>query len=94
MIDTPEAFVHPDGLSIIADFIAGLVSNGNQVVVATQSIEFLRELLGKARDYKVLDDTLIERIELTGDGVVRAKGKWSGRTSLRSIEELGIDLRK
>ena len=94
LIDTPEAFVHPDGLTIVADFIAQLVAGGNQVVVATQSIEFLRELLKSAESSGVLDNTLVQRIALTSDGVVKARGRWGGRTSLRSIEELGADLRR
>ena len=48
LIDAPEAFVHPDGLRVVPDFISGLADMGNQVVVATQSIEFLKRLLGSA----------------------------------------------
>ena len=94
LIDTPEAFVHPDGLSIVADLIVRLASEGNQIVIATQSIEFLGRLLNKAKEYGVLDDTLVERIEMLHNGIIRAKGRWSGETSLRSIEKLGIDLRR
>ncbi len=94
LIDTPEAFVHPDGLPIVADLITHLTSEGNQVVITTQSMEFLRMLLNKAKEREVLENTLVERIEITEEGVVRAKGKWSGEVSLRSIEGLGIDLRR
>ena len=94
LIDTPEAFVHPDGLPIVADLVVHLASEGNQVVVTTQSMEFLRILLSKAREYGILEDTLVERIEVTEEGIVRAKGRWGGEVSLRSIEELGADLRR
>ena len=93
LIDTPEAFVHPDGLSLIADFITHLVKEGNQVIVATQSIEFLRKLLLSSREHNVIDDTLVERISLTSDGIIRPIGLWSGNVSLNSIDELGLDLR-
>jgi len=94
LIDTPEAFVHPDGLSLIADFIVGLVKEGNQVIVATQSIEFLERLLSSSKQHGVLEDTLVERIELTSDGVIRPAGIWSGEVSLNSIKDLGLDLRR
>jgi len=94
LIDTPEAFTHPDGLPIVADFIARLVAEGNQVVVATQSIEFLEELLMKAEQHSILNDTIVQRVMLTNDGIVKAKGKWGGEISLRSIKELGADLRR
>ncbi|MEB3759303.1 MAG: ATP-binding protein [Desulfurococcales archaeon] len=94
LLDTPEAFVHPDGLPVVADFITRLVASGNQVVIATQSIEFLRKLLDKAKEDNILDNTLVERIELTKNGLIKAKGKWSGKVSLQSIESLGLDLRK
>jgi len=94
LIDTPEVFVHPDGLPTIASIIASLVAEGNQVLIATQSTEFLEELLIKAKQYEVLDYTSVQRIALTKDGTIKAVGKWSGETSLRSIEELGADLRR
>ncbi len=94
LIATPEAFVHPDGLPIIADFIARLVVEGNQIAVATQSIEFLDELLKRVESCNLLNDTLVLRTILTSDGVVKARGRWSGRAALRSIEELGADLRR
>ncbi|MEB3691795.1 MAG: ATP-binding protein [Caldisphaeraceae archaeon] len=94
LIDTPEAFVHPDGLPVVADFITRLVVNGNQVAIATQSIEFLRKMLNRAKEYNILEDTLVERIELSENGLIEAKGKWRGEVSLRSIESLGLDLRK
>ena len=94
LLDTPEAFVHPDGLPVVADFITRLVYKGNQVIIATQSIEFLRVLLEKARESNILNDTMVERIELTDNGYIKAKGAWKGKVSLHSIESLGLDLRK
>ncbi len=94
LIDTPEAFVHPDGLSIIADFISRLVTNGNQVLVATQSIEFLKKLLLSSKYRGIIDNTLVERIDMSTNGVIRSTGLWSGEVSLKSIDKLGLDLRR
>ena len=94
LIDTPEAFVHPDGLPVIADLIARLVAENNQVVVATQSIEFLGELLVKAREYGIIDYTSVKRVELARDGTVKVRGSWIGEVALESIRELGADLRR
>ena len=94
LVDTPEAFVHPDGLTVVADFIASLAASGSQVIVATQSIEFLRGLLRRARERGVLDSTSVQRLAISRDGVARTVARWSGEASLSSIEELGADLRK
>ncbi len=94
LVDTPESFVHPDGLPVIADFLVNLVAKDNQVVVATQSMEFLNELLVRARQYGVLDHTSVQKVGLSSEGSVRVTGKWSGDVGLRSIEELGADLRR
>lgn len=94
LIDTPEAFVHPNGLPVIADLIAHLVAEGNQVIVATQSMEFLEELLVRAREHGIIDYTSVQRVMLTREGIVKVKGRWSGEVGLESIKELGADLRR
>ena len=94
LIDTPEAFIHPDGVPTVADFIARFVAEGNQVVTATQSMEFVEELLVKAKEHGILSNAGVQRITLTKDGRVKVKGRWGGDVSLRSIKELGADLRR
>lgn len=94
LIDTPEAFVHPDGVPVVADLIARLVKDGNQVVLATQSTEFLEVLLDKAEYYEVIDHASVLRISLTADGQIRDTGRWKGLVAKRSLEELGVDLRR
>jgi len=94
LIDTPEAFVHPDGLRLVADFITSIVAEGNQALVATQSIEFVSELLQSAKESGALDNTLVLRMSMNERGSIKAIGKWSGDVSLNSIQELGLDLRK
>ena len=92
LIDTPEAFVHPDGLPVMAELVARLAAEGGQVLVATQSLEFVEELLDAAREHGVLDDTVVLRLRLR-EGVVAPAASWSGEASAKSIAELGADLR-
>ena len=93
LIDTPEAFVHPDGLRVVSDFISGLAGMGNQVVIATQSIEFLERLLRSADRRGLLGSVLIEKVELSRDGQISPVGQWRGEVGLNAISELGFDLR-
>ena len=94
LIDTPEAFVHPDGLSLVADLITYLVKEGNQVVVATQSIEFLTKLLRSSVKLGVAENTLVEKVHLSNMGVIEPVGAWRGEIGLNSIDEWGLDLRR
>ena len=41
-----------------------------------------------------MPQVFVGKLTLTSDGVVKARGRWSGRAALRSIEELGADLRR
>lgn len=93
IVDTPEAFVHPDGLTTTAELIASMVAEGNQVFVATQSAEMLRSLLHAAEEAKVLGETSIKNLRLLR-GRVEAKGSWRGMDALGIIEELALDLRR
>lgn len=92
LIDTPEAFVHPDGLPVVAELVAQLATAGNQVIVATQSLEFIEELLNAAHGLEVLKDTTVLRLGVE-DSRVEVFARWSGETSRRSVVELGADLR-
>jgi len=93
LIDTPEAFIHPDGLSIVAKLIAHLASMGNSVILATQSIEFIHILIKKAANYNILEDTAIHRVSLD-DGTIKNKGVWRGLGIRGMLEDLYIDIRK
>jgi len=92
LIDTPEAFVHPDGLPVVAELVARLAAEGSQAIVATQSLEFIERLLSAAHEVGVLEDTAVLQLGVE-DGRVGALARWSGETSRRSIVELGADLR-
>ncbi len=93
LIDTPEAFVHPDGLETVAGLVARMVVEGNQVMVATQSAEMLREILKAAKREGVLSDTVVKHVWLRG-GRVTVKGSWEGGDALGMVEELALDLRR
>lgn len=94
LIDTPEAFVHPDGLSVVADILVRLVAEGNQVITATQSIEFLEELLRSAKKHGVIERTVVQQLKMSPEGEIQVLAKWSGSTALRSLEKLGTDFRR
>ena len=93
LVDTPEAFVHPDGLATMAGLIARMVAEGNQVLVATQSIEMLKALLRAATETGVLGDSAVKHIQLVR-GKVTVKGSWEGEEALGMVEELALDLRR
>ena len=93
LVDTPEAFVHPDGLAAMAGLIASMVAEGNQVLVATQSIEMLKALLRAAMEAGVPEDTVVKHLQLTR-GRVTVKGSWGGEEALGMVEELALDLRR
>ena len=93
LIDTPEAFVHPDGINAVAEAVAGIAASGSQVFVATQSIEFLKSLLESAKRRDILEDTVVKHLRLA-EGKVSVKGSWGGAEALGIIDELGIDLRR
>lgn len=94
LIDTPEAFLYPDGVRIAAELIAKLAAeNDVQVVVATQSAEILQEMLNAARETRVLDETLVHKLRIR-ENSVKAEATWPGRLGLYAIEGLEADLRR
>ena len=93
LIDTPEAFVHPDGIKIVAKLIARIAHEGNQVLVATQSDEMLREILSAANRENVLEDTVVKHLQIR-EGRVVVKGSWNGAAAHGMVSELSLDLRR
>ncbi len=94
LIDTPEAFLYPDGVRIAAELIARLVAENNaQIVVATQSIEMLQELLVAARENGVLDETVVHKLGIRKDSI-ETQATWPGRLGLYAMEGLEADLRR
>ena len=92
LIDTPEAFVHPDGLSIVSEIISELAINTSQIILATQSIELLKELLTKVNEKSISNMLTIKRISIK-NSTIRDVGSWHGDTAYSSLMGLEIDLR-
>jgi len=91
LIDTPELFQHPKGLKLISKSIGSAVSKyGCQVILATQSLEFLDQIMGEAKDADI--ETKIFRFGFEND---RAKVYPSYRLqeAIDSRELIGSDLR-
>ena len=96
LVDTPEAFLYPDGVQVAAELLAKLAAErGVQVIVATQSSEMLQELLDAAKENGVLDETLVHRLHIRRrERSIEAKATWPGRLGLYAIEGLEADLRR
>ncbi len=92
LIDTPEAFVHPDGLSVVSKIVSELSVQSVQTIVATQSIELLRELLKRVEEKSISDMLTVKRVSIK-DSVVKDIGSWSGDAAYSSVIDLEIDLR-
>lgn len=91
LIDTPELFQHPKGLRLISKSIGSAVSKyGCQVVLATQSLEFLDNIMGEAQEEKI--DTKIFRFGFENDHA-KAFPSYSLQEAIDSRELIGSDLR-
>jgi len=91
LIDTPELFQHPKGLSLISKSIASAISEyGSQVILATQSLEFLDALMGDAKKAEI--ETKVFRFGFEGE---RAKvyPPYALQEAIDSRELIGSDLR-
>ena len=88
LLDTPEAFQHAGGLEVLSKSIAEAAGGlGSQVMIATQSLEFLDILLKglhRAREVNVS----VTRFEHKDEGIVtyrpdfRATTPWKTAASL------------
>ncbi|NPA23123.1 MAG: ATP-binding protein [Crenarchaeota archaeon] len=92
LIDTPEAFVHPDGIPTVSEIISELAVQSSQTVVATQSIELIRELLKRVYGRKISDILTVKRVSIE-DSTVRDVGSWRGDAAYSSVINLEVDLR-
>jgi len=92
LIDTPEAFVHPDNLGLASALILELARKG-QVAIATQSAELLSRILVEAQISGRLENVLVEQMAMDETGHIRPTGVWDGETALDAIQDLGADLR-
>ncbi len=92
LIDTPEAFVHPDGILTVSEIISELALHTSQTVVSTQSIELLRELLRRVHEKKISNILTVKRVSIH-DSTVKDLGSWHGDAAYSSVIDLEVDLR-
>ena len=91
LLDTPEAFQHVGGLEVLSKSIAKAAGGlGSQVIIATQSLEFLDILLKDCEEREV--GMSLVRFEHTDKGIV-AFPALSGRGAKDARELIGADLR-
>ena len=92
LIDTPEIFQHPKGLSLISKSIALAISQfGCQVILATQSLEFLDQLMSEVQDTNV--DTRIFRFGFDNNQAM-AYPPYTLQEAMDARELIGSDLRE
>lgn len=91
LLDTPELFQHPKGLKLISKSIASSVSQyGCQVILATQSLEFLDQLMGDAHEAEI--DTRIFRFGFENNQA-KVYPPYKLQEAIDSRELIGSDLR-
>ena len=91
LLDTPEAFQHVGGLEVLSKSIAEAAGGlGSQVMIATQSLEFLDILLRDCEEREV--SMSLVRFEHTDKGIV-AFPTLSGQGAKDARELVGADLR-
>ena len=91
LLDTPEAFQHIGGLEALSKSIAEAAGGlGSQVMIATQSLEFLDILLRDCEEREV--SMSLVRFEHTDKGIV-AFPTLSGQGAKDARELVGADLR-
>jgi len=91
LLDTPELFQHPKGLNLISKSISSSVSQyGCQVILATQSLEFLDQLMGDAHEAEI--DTRIFRFGFENNQA-KVYPPYKLQEAIDSRELIGSDLR-
>ena len=94
ILDSPEAFMHPDLLEAIGELLA-LLETKHTIVVITQSLEALEEIITHSNHLENINITMLLR---RGNNV--GIKTLTGRSNRRKIRELaallisGVDLRK
>ena len=92
LFDTPEAFQHVGGLELLSKSIAEAAGGlGSQVMIATQSLEFLDILLRDCQEREV--NVSVTRFEHKEDGIVTYR-PLSGGETLGDRHLIGVDPRR
>ena len=92
LFDTPEAFQHVGGLEVLSKSIAGAAGGlGSQVIIATQSLEFLDILLRDCQEREV--EVSVTRFEHKDESIVTYR-PISGYDTLEDRRLIGVDPRR
>lgn len=92
LFDTPEAFQHVGGLEVLSKSIAEAAGGlGSQVIIATQSLEFLDILLKDCIEREV--QMSLTRFEHTEEGIVTYR-PISGSDTWEDRHLIGVDPRR
>ena len=92
LLDTPEAFQHIGGLEVLSKSIAGAAGGlGSQVIIATQSLEFLDILLRDCQEREV--EVSVTRFEHKDESIVTYH-PISGYDTLEDRRLIGVDPRR
>ena len=92
LLDTPEAFQHIGGLEVLSKGIAGAAGGlGSQVIIATQSLEFLDILLRDCQEREV--EVSVTRFEHKDESIVTYR-PISGYDTLEDRRLIGVDPRR
>ena len=92
LFDTPEAFQHVGGLEVLSKSIAEATGGlGSQVMIATQSLEFLDILLRDCIEHEV--QMCLVRFNHTDEGIFTYPS-FSGHDAWEARNLIGADLRR
>ena len=92
LFDTPEAFQHVGGLEVLSKTVVEAAGGlGSQVMIATQSLEFLDILLKDCEEYEV--NMSVTRFEHKDEGIVTYR-PLSGQRAWDARDLIGLDLRR
>ncbi len=90
LIEEPEVFLHPKGISEVAGLLIELMRGGRQVVLTTHSLELIDSLLGRSQDEDIDRMSLFNLRPSEGATQIVA---WPGKQLDIVRNQIGDDLR-
>ncbi len=90
LIEEPEVFLHPKGISVVAGLLVELMREGRQIVITTHSLELIDSLLGRSDE---VDRARMSLINLRPQDGAPKVVTWSGQEFDYIREKIGDDLR-
>ncbi|BES81065.1 hypothetical protein PABY_06320 [Pyrodictium abyssi] len=93
LVDTPEAFVHPDGLEAVAGLVASIVAEGEPGARSNAEHRDAEGPPPRGKGGRGTGGTVVKHLQLVR-GRVTVKGSWEGEDALGMVEEPALDLRR